>query len=200
MQFGVNDTPEYKAMNPNGLARLARTRIHTVGIPRHRVYLARSTARASFGPTMHALLQTLTAGWSGTARPFGRMCGRILDTVRTPPEKRNMAEVEEHRKNSRRTSRSSKRTCRIGVSRGRSFQHGRHSDGSSRITAGSSADRAGPHTAQPRARFSGLRTTGVQRALHAAAHVRSRIPRHRRSLAIVLSVAVPDPPPRAMVP
>ena len=100
MQFGVNNTPEYRAMNPNGLVptidedgfilweshAIVRyfARKHGVG----KLWPADERAAADADRWMDWYNTTL---WQHVRPIFWTL-------VRTPPEKRNMAEVEEHRK------------------------------------------------------------------------------------------------------
>ena len=100
MQFGVNNTPEYKAMNPNGLVPT----IDDDGFilwESHAIvrYLARKHAAAKVWPEDARVAADADRWmeWFSTTlwlnvRPV------FWNLVRTPPEKRNMAEVEENRK------------------------------------------------------------------------------------------------------
>ena len=100
LAFGVNDTPEYKAMNPNGLVPT----IDDEGFilwESHAIvrYLARKHATGSLWPAdaRTAADADRWMEWYSTTlwlnvRPI------FHNLVRTPPEKRNMAEVEDHRK------------------------------------------------------------------------------------------------------
>ncbi|HZN24469.1 MAG TPA: glutathione S-transferase family protein [Burkholderiales bacterium] len=100
MQFGVNDTPEYRAMNPNGLVPT----IDDDGFilwESHAIvrYLARKRGVGNLWPedAQTAADADRWMEWYSTTlwqnvRPV------FWTLVRTPPEKRNMAEVEEHRK------------------------------------------------------------------------------------------------------
>ena len=100
LAFGVNDTPEYKAMNPNGLVPT----IDDDGFilwESHAIvrYLARKHATGSLWPAdaRTAADADRWMEWYSTTlwlnvRPI------FHNLVRTPPEKRNMAEVEDHRK------------------------------------------------------------------------------------------------------
>lgn len=100
LAFGVNDTPEYKAMNPNGLVPT----IDDEGFilwESHAIvrYLARKHATGSLWPAdaRKAADADRWMEWYSTTlwlnvRPI------FHNLVRTPPEKRNLAEVEDHRK------------------------------------------------------------------------------------------------------
>ena len=100
MQFGVNNTPEYKAMNPNGLVPT----IDDAGFvlwESHAIvrYLARKHGTGKLWPEDARVAADADRWmeWYSTTlwlnvRPV------FWNLVRTPPEKRNMAEVEEHRK------------------------------------------------------------------------------------------------------
>lgn len=99
MQFGVNNTPEYKAMNPNGLVPL----IDDDGFvlwESHAIvrYLARKHGMGTLCPTdpkMAADADRWMEWYSTTLWNF--MKPIFWNLVRTPPEKRNMAEVEDCR-------------------------------------------------------------------------------------------------------
>ncbi|HEX2669973.1 MAG TPA: glutathione S-transferase family protein [Polyangiaceae bacterium] len=100
MEFGVNNTPEYKALNPNGLVPT----IDDDGFilwESHAIvrYLARKHGLGTLLPEdpRTAADADRWMEWYSTTlwlnlRPI------FWTLVRTPPEKRNMAEVEEHRK------------------------------------------------------------------------------------------------------
>jgi len=100
MEHGVNNTPQYKAMNPNGLVPT----IDDDGFilwESHAIvrYLARKHGSGTLWPedTHTAADADRWMDWYATTlwqnvRPV------FWTLVRTPPEKRNMAEVEEHRK------------------------------------------------------------------------------------------------------
>lgn len=100
LAFGVNDTPEYKAMNPNGLVPT----IDDGGFilwESHAIvrYLARKLAPGTLWPAdaRSAADADRWMEWYSTTlwlnvRPI------FHNLVRTPPDKRNMAEVEDHRK------------------------------------------------------------------------------------------------------
>ena len=99
MQFGVNDTPEYRAMNPNGLVPL----IDDDGFllwESHAIvrYLARRHGQGSLWPS-----EPRTAAdadrwmeWYSTTL-WNHMKPVFWNLVRTPPERRNLAEVEDNR-------------------------------------------------------------------------------------------------------
>ncbi len=100
LAFGVNDTPEYKAMNPNGLVPT----IDDGGFilwESHAIvrYLARKHGTGTLWPqdARAAADADRWMEWYSTTlwlnlRPI------FHNLVRTPPEKRNMGEVEEARK------------------------------------------------------------------------------------------------------
>lgn len=100
LAFGVNDTPEYKAMNPNGLVPT----IDEDGFvlwESHAIvrYLARQYGMGKLWPAdaRAAADADRWMEWYSTTlwlnvRPI------FHNLVRTAPEKRNMAEVEDHRK------------------------------------------------------------------------------------------------------
>ena len=100
LAFGVNDTPEYKAMNPNGLVPT----IDDDGFilwESHAIvrYLARKHGMGKLLPqdAREAADADRWMEWySTTLWPNVRPIFHNL--VRTPPEKRNMGEVEEARK------------------------------------------------------------------------------------------------------
>ena len=100
LQFGVNDTPEYKAMNPNGLVPT----IDDGGFilwESHAIvrYLARKHGPGKLLPADErtaADADRWMEWYSTTMWPNVRPIFHTL--VRTAPEKRNMALVEEHRK------------------------------------------------------------------------------------------------------
>ena len=99
MAYGVNNTPEYKAMNPNGLVPT----IDDDGFilwESHAIvrYFARKHGGGKLWPgdERAAADADRWMDWYNTTlwqhvRPI------FWTLVRTPPEKRNMAEVEEHR-------------------------------------------------------------------------------------------------------
>jgi glutathione S-transferase len=100
LQFGVNDTPQYKAMNPNGLVP---TIDHDGFIlwESHAIvrYLARLHGRGTLWPAddRAAADADRWMEWYSTTlwlnlRPI------FQGLIRTPPEKRNLSEIEESRK------------------------------------------------------------------------------------------------------
>jgi glutathione S-transferase len=100
MQFGVNNTPEYRRLNPNGLVPTIEDDGFVLWESHAIVrYLARKHASARLWP--EALQASADADrwmeWYSTTvslnvRPV------FWNLVRIAPDKRNMAEVEEHRK------------------------------------------------------------------------------------------------------
>ena len=100
LAFGVNDTPEYKAMNPNGLVPT----IDEDGFilwESHAIvrYLARKHGVGTLWPEdarTAADADRWMEWYDTTLWPNVRPIFHTL--VRTAPEKRNMALVEEHRK------------------------------------------------------------------------------------------------------
>ena len=99
MQFGVNNTPEYKAMNPNGLVPL----INDDGFvlwESHAIvrYLARKHGLGTLCPAdpQTAADADRWMEWYSTTL-WNHMKPVFWILVRTPPEKRNMAEVEDNR-------------------------------------------------------------------------------------------------------
>jgi glutathione S-transferase len=100
LAFGVNNTPEYKAMNPNGLVPT----IDDDGFilwESHAIvrYLARKHGAGKVvpdEPRAAANVDRWMEWYSTTLWPNVRPVFHNL--VRTPPEKRNMTEVEEARK------------------------------------------------------------------------------------------------------
>jgi len=100
LAFGVNNTPEYKALNPNGLVPT----IDDDGFilwESHAIvrYLARRHGSGKIWPEearAAADVDRWMEWYSTTLWPNVRPIFHTL--VRTPPEKRNMALVEEHRK------------------------------------------------------------------------------------------------------
>ena len=99
LAFGVNNTPEYKAMNPNGLVPT----IDDDGFilwESHAIvrYLARKHGMGTLWPADERTAADADRwmDWYSTTLFTGvRVVFQTL--VRTPPEKRNMAEVEENR-------------------------------------------------------------------------------------------------------
>ena len=100
MAFGVNDTPEYKAMNPNGLVPT----IDDDGFilwESHAIvrYLARRHGAGTLWPAderVAADADRWMEWYDTTLWPNVRPIFHTL--VRTAPEKRNLGLVEEHRK------------------------------------------------------------------------------------------------------
>ncbi len=99
MQFGVNNTPEYKAMNPNGLVPM----IDDDGFilwESHAIvrYLARKHGLGSLCPSdpKAAADADRWMEWYSTTL-WNHMKPIFWNLVRTPPEKRNMADVEDNR-------------------------------------------------------------------------------------------------------
>src|SRR5688572_17398264 len=99
LAFGVNNTPEYKALNPNGLVPT----IDEDGFilwESHAIlrYLARKHGSGTIWPTdarAAADVDRWMEWYSTTLWPNVRPIFHNL--IRTPPEKRNMAEVEDGR-------------------------------------------------------------------------------------------------------
>jgi glutathione S-transferase len=99
MQFGVNDTPEYRAMNPNGLIPT----IEDEGLvlwESHAIvrYLARRHGMGSLFPAdekVAADADRWMEWYSTTLWPAMRPV--FWNLVRIPPEKRNLAEVSDNR-------------------------------------------------------------------------------------------------------
>lgn len=99
MQFGVNNTPEYRTMNPNGLVPL----IDDDGFvlwESHAIvrYLARKHGLGSLCPAdpRAAADADRWMEWYSTTL-WNHMKPIFWSLVRTPPEKRNMVEVEDNR-------------------------------------------------------------------------------------------------------
>ncbi|MGA0024319.1 MAG: glutathione S-transferase family protein [Burkholderiales bacterium] len=99
MQFGVNNTPEFKALNPNGLVPL----IDDDGFvlwESHAIvrYLARKHGLGTLCPSdpRAAADADRWMEWYSTTL-WNHMKPIFWNLVRTPPEKRNMAEVEDNR-------------------------------------------------------------------------------------------------------
>lgn len=99
MQYGVNNTPEYRAMNPNGLVPL----ISDDGFllwESHAIvrYLARKHGAGSLCPAdpRSAADADRWMEWYSTTL-WNHMKPVFWNLVRTPPEKRNLAEVEDNR-------------------------------------------------------------------------------------------------------
>ena len=100
MQFGVNNTPEYKAMNPNGLVPM----IEDDGFilwESHAIvrYLARKHGLGSLCPSDPKVAADADRWMEWyTTTLWNHMRPIFWNLVRTPEEKRNMAEVEDNRK------------------------------------------------------------------------------------------------------
>lgn len=80
MAFGVNNTPEYRAMNPNGLVVIDDDGFilwESHAIVR---YLARRYGTGTPGPWMTAAPRTPIAGWIGTTPPSGLICDRSSES------------------------------------------------------------------------------------------------------------------------
>lgn len=99
MQFGVNNTPEYKAMNPNGLVPM----IDDDGFvlwESHAIvrYLARKHGLGTLCPADARVAADADRWmeWYSTTL-WNHMRPIFWNLIRTPPEKRNMAEVEDNR-------------------------------------------------------------------------------------------------------
>ena len=99
MQFGVNNTPEYKAMNPNGLVPV----IDDDGFvlwESHAIvrYLARKHGLGTLCPAdpQGAADADRWMEWYSTTL-WNFMRPIFWNLIRTPPDKRNMAEVEDAR-------------------------------------------------------------------------------------------------------
>lgn len=100
MQFGVNNTPEYRAMNPNGLVPV----INDDGFvlwESHAIvrYLARRHGLGTLCPADHhaAADADRWMEWYSTTL-WNLMRPIFWGLVRTPPEKRNLAEIDEARR------------------------------------------------------------------------------------------------------
>ena len=99
MQYGVNNTPEYKAMNPNGLVPL----IDDDGFllwESHAIvrYLSRKHGMGTLCPSdpQNAADADRWMEWYSTTL-WNHMKPIFWILIRTAPEKRNLAEVEENR-------------------------------------------------------------------------------------------------------
>lgn len=99
MQFGVNNTPEFKALNPNGLVPL----INDDGFvlwESHAIvrYLARKHGLGTLCPAdpRAAADADRWMEWYSTTL-WNHMKPVFWNLVRTPPEKRNLTEVEDNR-------------------------------------------------------------------------------------------------------
>ena len=99
MQFGVNNTPEYKAMNPNGLVPLMNDDGFVLWESHAIVrYLARKHGMGTLCPTDPRVAADADRWmeWYSTTL-WNHMKPVFWILIRTPPEKRNMAEVEDNR-------------------------------------------------------------------------------------------------------
>lgn len=100
MEHGVNSTPQYKAMNPNGLVPT----IDDDGFilwESHAIvrYLARKHGAGTLWPDDPRTAADADRWMDWYATTLWQNVRPVFwSLVRTPPEKRNMAEVEEHRK------------------------------------------------------------------------------------------------------
>lgn len=100
MQFGVNDTAEYRAKNPNGLVptledgRFVLWESHAIVR-----YLARGHGMGTLWPSDAQVAADADRWmeWYSTTL-WNAMRPVFWNLVRTPPEKRNMAEVAENHK------------------------------------------------------------------------------------------------------
>lgn len=100
MQFGVNNTPEFKAMNPNGLVPM----INDDGFvlwESHAIvrYLARKHGLGTLCPSDPKVAADADRWmeWYSTTL-WNHMRPIFWNLIRTPEEKRNMADVEDNRK------------------------------------------------------------------------------------------------------
>ena len=99
MQFGVNNTPEYRAMNPNGLVPV----INDDGFvlwESHAIvrYLARRHGLGTLCPTDHQAAADADRWMEWYSTTLWNLMRPIFwGLVRTPPEKRNLAEIDEAR-------------------------------------------------------------------------------------------------------
>ena len=100
LQFGVNNTPEYKAMNPNGLVPT----IDDEGFilwESHAIvrYLARKHGNGGLWPSDARVAADADRWMEWYSTTLWLNVRPVFHTlVRTPPEKRNMDLVEQHRK------------------------------------------------------------------------------------------------------
>jgi glutathione S-transferase len=99
LQFGVNDTAEYKALNPNGL-------VPTIDHDGFVLWESHAIVRYLAGLYGRGTLWPEDPRAAGDADRWMEWYSTTLwlnlrpifhNLVRTPPEKRNMAEVEDHR-------------------------------------------------------------------------------------------------------
>lgn len=99
MQFGVNNTPQYKALNPNGLVPLMNDDGFVLWESHAIVrYLARKHGLGTLCPAdpREAADADRWMEWFSTTL-WNHMKPVFWILVRTPPEKRNLAEVEDNR-------------------------------------------------------------------------------------------------------
>lgn len=100
MQFGVNNTPEYKALNPNGLVPTIDDEGFVLWESHAIVrYLSRKHNKAGLCPqeAREAADADRWMEWYSTTL-WQHARAVFWGIVRTPPEKRNVAEIEESRK------------------------------------------------------------------------------------------------------
>ncbi len=100
MQFGVNNTPEFRNMNPNGLVPLINDNGFVLWESHAIVrYLARKHGLGTLCPqdVQVAADADRWMEWYSTTL-WNHMKPVFWILIRTPPEKRNMAEVEDNRK------------------------------------------------------------------------------------------------------
>jgi len=100
MHFGVNNTSEFRSMNPNGLVPLIDDNGFILWESHAIVrYLARKHGTGSLLPKddRTAASADRWMEWYSTTL-WNHMKPVFWNLVRTPPEKRNMAEVEDNRK------------------------------------------------------------------------------------------------------
>jgi glutathione S-transferase len=100
MQFGVNDSPEYKALNPNGLVPTISDEDFVLWESHAIVrYLSRKHGTGTLWPKDAHIVADADRWmeWYSTTL-WGNLRPIFWNLVRTPPEKRNMAEVEESRR------------------------------------------------------------------------------------------------------
>jgi glutathione S-transferase len=99
MQYGVVNTPEYRNMNPNGLVPTIDDDGFVLGSRTQScATLPRSTENS--GLRTRASAPRPNAGWTGRSRSRQRFRAVFWGLVRTPPEKRDAAAIEEGRKKS----------------------------------------------------------------------------------------------------
>src|SRR5687768_15968124 len=100
MAFGVNNTPEYKAMNPNGLVPTIDDEGFVLWESHAIVrYLARKHGTGKLWPADERTAADADRWMEWYSTTFWQYLRPVFWTlVRTAPEKRNMAEVEENRK------------------------------------------------------------------------------------------------------